>query len=158
MRQSNPKSRVLRQAQHPEHCRGIRSTKSIFIIFFLSLFLIGVSYAQEDLLIEAENISYSETGNQIEASGSVEATYENLTIYCNRLVYDSTQKIVSIEDKFTLNRPSFSLHGKGLKYNIISQNGSASNVNLTADGVFLTGKKITLGKEEISLNQASFTT
>lgn len=129
------------------------------ILTILLALLATPSFPREtDLVIDARSMVYSEDGSCIEASGSVEAAYKDISIGSERLLYNVERKNVRSEGPFTLRYPEMVFKGEELDYDIVGGEGSASMVALSFMNAFLSGKKMELFSDRVELTDAVFTT
>jgi hypothetical protein len=89
--------------------------------------------------------------------GSVEADYQNISISCEHLYYQTAAKIVSTEANFVLQRGPLSLAGRNLRFNVAEGAGQADAVLVEYNGVHLSGKHVDFSKNKIRLEKADFT-
>jgi len=120
-------------------------------------FLAAAAFAEEDLVINADRVDYDKDRGIVEASGEVIATYQDLTIEAPHIVYFVPARRVFGDKGFVLERGDQRIEGTVLDYGIDSRGGSAESVNMTFKRIFLKGKTVVLGSEEITVNDASFT-
>ncbi len=120
-------------------------------------FLLGIASAEEDLIINADNVEYDKEKELIEASGNVVATYKDLRIDAAHIIYLTTERRILAPKAFTLVVEDQWIAGETLDYGIDTRRGSAKNVDMIFRGLYLKGRSIELDPEEISLDGASFT-
>ncbi|MFA5098351.1 MAG: hypothetical protein WC490_07010 [Candidatus Margulisiibacteriota bacterium] len=108
--------------------------------------------------LTGDDIFYRKEQGLVEARGSVEASYKDIKVLSNHLIYYSKDgRIVAPED-FTFERQDVVLKGKDLDYNIKSKEGRAASVSMVLKGNWISGKDVIIKPEEISLSDASFST
>ena len=144
-------------------CSRLRERKTILpylkrAVIISLFFLMGVASAEEGLLIDADNIDYDKEKGFIEAYGSVEATYGDLKVNTPHLFYFISERTISSEGGFLLHRDDQTIDGQSLSYNIDNKSGSAKDVNVSFKGLYLKGKSVRLGSEEITVLDSSFST
>jgi len=128
----------------------------LFVLYFLSF---SQSLAQEkELVINADNVSYDRENNLVEAAGSVEVIYQDVTIYGNYLVYNTSLNTAWAERGFILSYGDISIEGETLDYEVKEKKGKATDVSFGYRGIKLGGKRIEMSFEQFKLNDASFTT
>lgn len=134
--------------------------KRFFLLLSIfCLLLSSQSIAQEkDLIINADTVSYDRENNLVEAAGSVEVIYKDVTIYGNYLVYNTKLNKAWADRGFVLSYGDISMEGDTLEYEIKDKKGKATDVRFAYKGIELTGKRITLSVKEFKLRDASFTT
>ncbi len=73
--------------------------KLILAVIFVNIFILTAK-SQENYTITAKNIEYKDNKKVIIANGSAEATYKNLNIKSENLIYDKNKNIIRSEKKF----------------------------------------------------------
>ena len=73
--------------------------KLFLAVIFVNIFIITAK-SQENYTITAQNIEYKDNKKVIIANGSAEATYKNLNIKSENLIYDKNKNIIRSEKKF----------------------------------------------------------
>lgn len=73
--------------------------KLFLAVIFVNIFIITAK-SQENYTITAQNIEYKDNKKVIIANGSAEATYKNLKIKSENLIYDKNKNIIRSEKKF----------------------------------------------------------
>ncbi len=73
--------------------------KLIFAVIVVNMFVLTAK-SQENYTITAKNIEYKDNKKVIIANGSAEATYKNLNIKSENLIYDKNKNIIKSEKKF----------------------------------------------------------
>ena len=121
-------------------------------------FLIGAASAQEELVINADNVDYDKTAGIVDARGSVVLEYGGVTIEAVHVVYDSAKGRAYADEGFTLYVDNQTVAGTTLDYSVSSKEGKAEDVNVYFAGMFMRGKYIEMSPEEITLRESSFTT
>jgi hypothetical protein len=139
----------------PKGKQILRSLKRAVIISLF--FLVGVAFAEEDLIINADVVEYDEEGKFIEASGEVVATYKGMELNAPHIVYDTSDRRIFADGAFTLTLDEQWIEGDSLDYWIDTKRGSAKNVDFIFKGVYLKGRAIELDPEVVNLSGASFT-
>src|SRR3989339_1631470 len=99
----------------------------VFILFFF-LFAIPSFSADKDFVLNAKTIKYVDEGGYIEAVGSVEVFYKDITIEAEYLRYYSKSKQVYTDSGFNLKYGELNFSGQYLDFNIKDKTGSASDV------------------------------
>ncbi|PIS29530.1 hypothetical protein COT42_05070 [Candidatus Saganbacteria bacterium CG08_land_8_20_14_0_20_45_16] len=132
--------------------------KPLLIVFLLFFSPLAALAQINNLVINGDNVSYNQESQLYQAEGSVEVFYKDITIYGQKITYDTSTEVVSAEAGFTLIYEGIKLQGERLRYLLPEKTGQANRVTLLLRGVSLTGQQVQLGKEELSLNGASFTT
>ncbi|KPJ65795.1 hypothetical protein AMJ44_09425 [candidate division WOR-1 bacterium DG_54_3] len=134
--------------------------KRFFLLFSISLFLFSsqVFAQEEDLIINANNLSYDKERNLMEAEGSVEVVYKDVTVRGNYILYNTETERIQAEKGFLLNYGDISIEGQSLDYEIKNKTGKASEVRFGYQGIELSGQEIELETEKFNLKNASFTT
>ena len=132
-------------------------TKRLIIVSFFLFICGGSAFSQEGLLINADNVSYLKDKNIIEAEGNVHATYKEMVITGDRLVYDTADRTVFSDQGFVLDLPEKRFIGAKLEYNIDTNVGTAELVDMEFKGLYITGKEVKISTEEIGMTDASFT-
>ncbi len=129
-----------------------------FIIVSLFLFIWTFpAESQDGLIINADNVSYEKEKNQINAQGNVVATYQDLKITADRLVYNTKDRTVFADEGFILEIPQKKIIGKKLDYDIDTKVGTAEDVLLEFRNTYISGKKVSLSTEEVNMTDAIFT-
>jgi len=127
------------------------------IIVSLFLFIGGrASLGEEGLLINADSVSYEKEKNLVEASGNVVATYKDLRVDAEHLIYNTKDRTVFADRGFILEIPEERFKGQKLEYNIDTKRGTAEEVRLEFRNIFISGKKVILSTEEVIMTDASF--
>lgn len=125
----------------------------VFFLVFLFLFCFP-SFAQSDLLINADNILYEE--NSIEAFGSVEATYKDVEMTGNHLIYHQDEKQTYLDNGFTLLYDNIHFNGELLDYSLTERKGYSEKVFLTYERAKLYGEKVDFDSEKVILEDSYF--
>ncbi|MCX5725935.1 MAG: hypothetical protein NT030_01920, partial [Candidatus Saganbacteria bacterium] len=112
---------------------------------------------EKDLLLNAEQISFSKDNNIVNATGNVSAEYTDLNVAAPHLIYDSKKREIYADKGFILLRDKQRIEGNILYYGIDTKSGSAEGVNMRFEGVFLKGAKIRLEPKVVDFKDASFT-
>ena len=73
--------------------------KLFLAVIFVNIFIMTAK-SQENYTITAQNIEYKDNKKVIIANGSAEATYKNLNIKSENLIYDKNRNIIRSEKKF----------------------------------------------------------
>jgi len=128
---------------------------SVFCVLCFS----SSSFAQvKDLVINADNVSYDKKNHVVEAAGSVEVTYQDVSIFGNYVVYNTKLNKAWADRGFVLTYGNITIEGQTLEYKIKQKKGKATDVYFIYQGIGLTGKRVDLSPEEFELKDASFTT
>ncbi|MFC1540608.1 hypothetical protein ACFL4J_01055 [Candidatus Margulisiibacteriota bacterium] len=130
----------------------------IFFSVLLLIFSLPAVAQNKDLTINADNVSFDRENNIVEAAGSVEVVYRDVTILGNYLVYNTELNKAWADRGFILSYGDVSIEGETLEYEIKTKAGSATDVSFDYLGIELSGKRIELKAEEFELGDASFTT
>ncbi|NQT29541.1 MAG: LPS-assembly protein LptD [Candidatus Saganbacteria bacterium] len=134
----------------------------IFHKIILPLFVILLSsqaIAQDqDLVINADAVSYDKANHIVSAQGSVEVKYKDVIVYGNDIIYDTQSQEVHAKQGFELDYNGLSLEGETLDYNVKDKMGVAEDIHFNYEGFYFTGKKIDLATDKLELKEASFTT
>lgn len=125
-------------------------------LFFFFLLLVSPAFAQEDLIINADSISYEK--DNIVAEGSVEAIYKDNKALGNRLVYNTTDRSIKLNDGFIFFYGDIVISGDEIEYELDNDKGRGKKVRVNYESVFLEGNYLDFNKEEIKLKGASFDT
>lgn len=112
----------------------------------------------QDLIINADNVSFEKEKNLVDARGSVEVIYEDITVYGGHITYNTKTERVFAEGGFTLNYEGISIEGDTLDYEIKNRSGRAEGVDFEYQGIELGGRNIEFTTERFRLKNASFTT
>jgi hypothetical protein len=131
------------------------------LILFSVFFLLPSTYVfaqSQDLIINADNVSFEKEKNLVEATGSVEMIYEDVTVYGEHITYNTETERVQADGGFTLNYEGISIEGDTLDYEIKNKAGKAAGVEFEYQGIRLVGRNIEFSTEELRLKNASFST
>ncbi|OGC25008.1 hypothetical protein A2291_01670 [candidate division WOR-1 bacterium RIFOXYB2_FULL_42_35] len=129
------------------------------IIVNCSLLIISPVLAQpNDLVINADSVVYDKETKQVDARGSVEVIYKDVSIHGHHIVYDKGNEEVFADQGFILDYNGLTIEGQNLEYEVKTRTGEATNVDFVYQGVHLKGKKINFSQEDFYLSNASFTT
>jgi len=134
-------------------------TRNANIILRITLFalLYSCSYAQEkDLTINAHSVNYDNINNIIEATGSVEALYQDFTAYGEHLIYHTDSKILYMDRGFNFKFGEVDLTGQVLTYEVKTRQGAAIQVEAAYDRVLLSGRSVKFDRSKLELKAASF--
>ncbi|OGC13041.1 hypothetical protein A3J90_02275 [candidate division WOR-1 bacterium RIFOXYC2_FULL_37_10] len=132
----------------------------LFIVLF-SFFFCSLSFAKDsDFVINAATLEYSQDGNFIVASGSVEILYKDLSAYGDKISYYPGSNRIFTEAGFKLEYSGLAFFGKKLDFDIKNRTGRADDIKLfyEDENVYIYGKHVDIRKNKIELNQANFTT
>jgi len=133
--------------------------RAFFLFFVFSLLLSAQAAAQDkDLVINAENLAFDRENNVVEAAGSVEVIYRDVTIRGDYIVYNTRQDKAWADNGFILAYGDISIEGETLEYEIKEKQGKATDVRFAYKGIELSGQRISLSEDKFVLNNASFTT
>jgi lipopolysaccharide export system protein LptA len=139
----------------PQAKKGVRNVILLLFLLFCSLPV----YAQmTDLIINADDLSYDKEHHLVEAKGSVEVIYEDVTVYGEHIIYNTKTEIVTAKNGFVINYEGITVEGKAIDYEVKKKAGKVKDFNFTYQGIELNGKQMLLGKEKFKLKNASFTT
>jgi len=130
--------------------------QNIFIYLLFFILSSSIAFAQDDLIINADSISYEK--DIIRADGSVEATFKDIKILGQRLVYNVAKRSVLLDSGFTFFYGDVIISGRVIEYELDSDKGRGSFVDINYENVHLEGKKLDFDREEIKLKNASFNT
>ncbi|KAF0135300.1 MAG: hypothetical protein FD145_126 [Candidatus Saganbacteria bacterium] len=126
--------------------------------YFLAIFIFSsIALAQEkDLVINASKMDYNQEKGIIEAFGSVEAKYKNITILGEHLIYNSISREVFLDSGFDFQFNGVNFIGKELNYNINEETGSGKSVKIKYEKANITGDEIKFNSNEIKIKGAVF--
>ena len=127
--------------------------------FLITLLSANVLCAEKmkDLVIQADNMLYSEDGTIVEAHGNVLATHKDIVIKAKNLTYKVDKGTVHACEGFYMEMEGkLSFTGDTLDYNVKTRVGDAKDVHLDFNRSKMTGERINLSDEEMNLNSASF--
>ncbi|MBU0686666.1 MAG: hypothetical protein KKB81_02250 [Candidatus Margulisbacteria bacterium] len=127
----------------------------LFVIFVFSLVIPSFA-SEEDLEINAHSVSYDKKNHIMSASGSVEAKYKGITIYADELQYNTESKKVNADKNFKLVKDNMWIKGNDLEYNVADDTGNASQVKVDFEGVYVSGAKINIEQNKVTLEDANF--
>lgn len=125
------------------------------MLLICGLAISGRAQTAPDLNITADNMYYE--GDQIVASGSVEAVYKDLYLRGQRLRYDPKTSQIFMDQNFQLNYTDTQLTGKLLDYNLLSRCGTAENIKVEyLDKIDFSGQDAVIRPDEVRLKNADF--
>ena len=138
---------------------NVRLRRIIYIVLLFFVVFAFPSFAQDkDLIINADNVSYHQEKNIVEAEGSVEVIYQEVTIHGKHVLYNTISDEVFADGGFSLAYSGISIEGDSLEYYIKEKEGNASQIDFNLGNINLKGEKIQFGKDKFKLQEASFTT
>lgn len=129
----------------------------LLLLLVCFLFTSPAFASQNDLVIDADNVTYDKEEHTITAFGSVEATYKDTKIYADELVYDTLEKKVYSDTWFSLLKDGLTFSGYGLAYAVSTEVGVASKVKVGYQGVVLSGQQVNFSRNQVRLTDAEFT-
>jgi hypothetical protein len=142
--------------------RIIKNCKIVnyFIILAWSLIVLSqpLCAQNKDVIINADRVSYDEKKNLVEASGSVEVFYKDISVFGKHIFFNTASDEVMADQGFTLSYSNINITGSTLNYQIDERKGTASDVCFSYDSIRLTGKSIDLSEDVLKLRNAAFTT
>ena len=125
-------------------------------LFVISLFS-GISFSEEKgFVLDADNVIYQKDNGVIEATGSVEARYKDVSITGKHMVYFKKDSRIIADGGFSLYKDNSTLEGINLDYNMKSQTGSAEGVKILMGSTWIRGKNVKIDPENIDLKDAGF--
>jgi hypothetical protein len=131
------------------------------LILFSVFCLLPSTYVfaqNQDLIINADNVSFEKERDLVEARGSVEVIYKDVAVYGDHITYNTKTERVEADAGFTLNYEGLSIEGETLDYEIKNKTGKASEVDFEYQGIELGGRNIEFSTEKFRLRNASFST
>ncbi len=157
------------------------------IVAFIILFVLAAqnANAEKKFEISADNISYGKNNETIQASGSVEVVYGDISLESEKIFNnksyiraDGNVKItrngtsldgnsitffkdtdrVFAKNGYHLTRKDLDIKGSLLDYSLTQDTGTSEDVLISFGSTWISGQYVDLGKNVISLKNASFST
>jgi hypothetical protein len=130
-----------------------------WIIVFCLIIFSSLAFAQENgLIINADDLSFDKPNNLVEAKGSVEVIYKDVTVYGDHIIYDTSREVVQARNGFILNYEGVTFEGDALDYEIKNKKGEALKFQFTYENIELGGENIVFNVDRYNLRNAAFTT
>ena len=104
--------------------------KLILAVIFVNIFILTAK-SQENYTITAKNIEYKDNKKVIIANGSAEATYKNLNIKSENLIYDKNKNIIRSEKKFIFFDEKTKITITGGNFELFINEGKLKALNLS---------------------------
>ena len=133
-------------------------------ILFAALFFLILAYSSyADVIgnveITADNLSYSEDGTSMEASGSVEVVSADTHITADHLIYNIENKQATADRGFAMKiNANTQLSGEYLDYSFKTKNGDARKIKIAYRYAVMSGDFAKIDEEKIELKDSSFNT
>lgn len=131
----------------------------VFAICLITVLFDGPAFAQlKDLVINAERISYEKEKYRIEAEGSIEVNYKDVTLFGNHLICNTSAETLFVDRGFSLYFEGITIEGSTINYALNKKRGEASKVRFRFQNINLDGEKIRFDVDRFVMNNAGFTT
>ena len=124
-------------------------------IIFLT-FLYSTAVFSSDLTLDGDSIIYDKENHSVKATGNVKAVYSDISVEANTIIYQSDQHTISSDKKSTMYIGPYCLTSDSMRYNLKTKEGSADQVKLFINNIYLTGQKVTILKDQVNLDNTSF--
>jgi hypothetical protein len=139
--------------------RAMRKLLNNLVLILVLALLPSLSHAQlKELTINADKVSLEKEKHRIEAEGSVEATYRDVILHGQHLVYNTSAETFFADRGFTLLYQGITIEGETLDYQVKEYTGTATKVDFYYQGVELRGGRLDFDPDKYEIKGASFTT
>lgn len=132
--------------------------KSLNVLLIILLLSFPIHGQLKDLTINADRVSLDKAKYRIEAEGSVEATYKDVLLIGNHLIYNTSAETFYADRGFSFDYQGMTIEGETLDYDIKGYAGIATRVDFLYQGVQLGGGWLGFDHEKYELKNANFTT
>lgn len=129
-----------------------------FAILLISILSLPAFPKDSDVVINAENINYSQDKSFIEIAGSAEVQYKDLDAKSNSFIYIIADKRLIANTAFHLKYGELEFSGDKLDFNLKTRSGSAENVSVNYKSLIMSGKNVEITPSNIELDDSIFTT
>lgn len=107
--------------------------------------------------IEADYVNYTEQNNYVRASGNVVVVYNDTQLMAEKTTINMQDEQVEVADGFSMDRGNQKIQGENLVYDLNTQEGQATNVDMRLRNQSIRGKTVTI-KNEAILIEGSYET
>jgi lipopolysaccharide export system protein LptA len=132
--------------------------RKFWIFVFACLVLSSAAFAQDELIINADNLSYDRENKLVRAKGSVEVIYKDVVVYGDDITYNQSSEVVAARNGFVLLYEGLTIEGDALEYEVKNKVGEARDFRFTYKNIELDGERIDFTREKYLLMNSSFST
>jgi len=121
-------------------------------VFFCSL-TFGKSF-----LIKGDSISYGHQSKILDASGNVKVYYKDIIVHSDNIHYDHQGQYLSVPGYVDIKSKNHDIKAKDVHYYMDTYRGEAHHLDAQIDRLKITGEKMIISPQRITIKNASFTT
>jgi hypothetical protein len=142
----------------------LRLNHKLFIIslFFFIVYAPYFIRAQETIpssvKLKADNIEYDEQTGAVNASGNIKLNFFGYDVSAQFFELASDKETLRLQKDIEITKAGQQIQTDVLEYNFEQNQGLAYNVKLNLDNMHITGQKMFLASDKISIWDAQFTT
>ncbi len=119
---------------------------------------ISAAPLSRDLILEGKEVVYDHNFSKVDATGNVVMVYQGITLNTQILKYSVAKKYVYIPVNFTIKNDSQTLNGSTFTYDMALSSGNARQFDTSLEPWYITGEKIILSKDMMTIIHARLTT
>ena len=133
--------------------------KIILLIFLIFPFTVKSQDKMIPVIIDSDEITYSQESGEAMAKGNVVMTYKDVTLYCDEAYYDAKTNIAKIIGDARIERGETTLYGTDFVYDFNTYNADTQDIKISDPPMYgrsQTGSKI--GQDKYILKDGYATT
>ena len=132
--------------------------RSLWILLGVLLSSSIIWAAKLPIEIQGDRVNIDYQSQSLDASGNVKILYKNYVITAPNFQVDLPKTHLVFPDTIHLNQGSLNLEMNNLRYDYSHHTGTASSTCLRTSQVLISGKKVVLYPDRVSISHASFST